>query len=462
MGCAMRINVRLSNLPPASGSRKASPVISERNSVLHSWCVPAQWQAPTIVGGRGAHFWDADGHDYLDMSSLSECSNLGHQHPAVVKAIHEQAERLCFITSAWGTQPRAELAEALLEKAGFEHGRVFFTVAGADANEHAVKFARQARGLAHGWIITRDRSYHGASYACMAFSGDARTHHQVDPERYAVAQVASPYAYRCPFASSSEIECGQRAVAAVADEIDRKGAESVAAVLMEPNAGTNGIVPPDNYWPGLRELARSRGVFLIADEVMSAFGRCGEWFAWQRYGHAGKPDLMTLAKGLTGAHLPLGAVVANENVARRLETQMLFTGLTYCGHPLACAAGVAAIRAYENEKLIERSRRLGGAMLLELKRLQQQHRLIGDVRGGHGLFAVIELVSDPVSRAPLAPWPQTPPQLTALVQKALARGVSFAVRGNLIILAPPLVIEERELSDALAFLDRLISEIESA
>src|SRR5207249_4174610 len=328
------------------------------------------------------------------MSSLSECSNLGHQHPAVVKAIREQAERLCFITSAWGTQPRAELAKALLEKAGFEHGRVFFTVAGADANEHAVKFARQARGLAHGWIITRDRSYHGASYACMALSGDARTRHQVEPERY--------------------------------------------------------------------ELARSRGVFLIADEVMSAFGRCGEWFAWQRYGDAGKPDLMTLAKGLTGAHLPLGAVVANENVARRLETQMLFTGLTYSGHPLACAAGMAAVRAYEDEELIERSRRLGGAMLVELKRLQQKHRLIGDVRGGHGLFAVIELVSDPVSRAPLAPWPQTPPQLTALVQKALARGVSFAVRGNLIILAPPLVIKERELTDALALLDRLLNEMELA
>ena len=283
-------------------------MISERDSVLHSWCVPAQWQAPTIVGGRGAHFWDADGHDYLDMSSLSECSNLGHQHPKVVKAIREQAERLCFVTSAWGTQPRAELAEALLEKAGFKNGRVFFTVAGADANEHAVKFARQARGLPQGWIITRDRSYHGASYACMAFSGDTRTRHQVDPERYGVTHVASPYAYRCPFGSSNEIECGERAVAAVADEIDRKGAESVAAVLMEPNAGTNGIVAPDNYWPGLRELTRSRGVFLIADEVMSGFGRCGEWFAWQRYGDAGKPDLMTLAKGLTGAHLPLGAV----------------------------------------------------------------------------------------------------------------------------------------------------------
>jgi len=436
-------------------------MISERDSVLHSWCVQTQWQAPTIVGGRGAHFWDGDGHDYLDMSSLAECSNLGHQHPAVVKAIRQQAERLCFVTSAWGAQPRAELAETLLEKAGFEHGRVFFTLAGADANENAVKFARQARGLAQGWIITRDRSYHGTSYACMALSGDARTSDQVDPERYAVAHVAPPYVYRCPFGSSSEIDCGRLGVAAVADEINRKGAPAVAAVLMEPNAGTNGIVAPDNYWPGLREVTRSRDVLLIADEVMSGFGRCGEWFAWQRYGEAGKPDLMTLAKGLTGAHLPLGAVLVNENVAQHLETQMLFTGLTYCGHPLACAAGLAAVRAYEDEKLIERSRRLGGAMLLELKQLQQRHRLVGDVRGGHGLFAVVELVSDPISRAPLAPWPQTPQQLTVLVQKALALGVSFAVRGNLIILAPPLVIEERELTDALALLDRLLTEMES-
>ena len=397
----------------------------------------------------------------VGMSSLSECSNLGHQHPAVVKAIREQAERLCFVTSAWGTQPRAELAQALLEKAGFERGRVFFTSGGADANEHAVKFARQARELPQGWIITRDRSYHGASYACMAFSGDTRTRHQVDPECYNAAHVASPYAYRCPFGSSSEVECGQRSVVAVADEIDRKDSQSVAAVLMEPDAGTNGIVPPDNYWPGLREVTRSRAVFLIADEVMSAFGRCGEWFAWQRYGDIGKPDLMTLAKGLTGAHMPLGAVVVSENVVRHLETQMLFTGLTYSGHPLACAAGLAAVRAYEDEKLIERSRRLGGEMFAELKRFRQRHRFIGDVRGGRGLFAIVELVSDQNSRAPLAPWPQTPLQLTALVHKARALGVSFAVRGNLIILAPPLVIEERELSDALALLDRLLSEMEA-
>jgi taurine--2-oxoglutarate transaminase len=165
---------------------------------------------------------------------------------------------------------------------------------------------------------------------------------------------------------------------------------------------------------------------------------------------------------LTGAHLPLGAVILSKTVSQHLETEMLFTGLTYSGHPLACAAGLAALRAYQDENLIERSRRLGGAMMIELERLKQRHRLVGDVRGGHGLFAVIELVSDPASRAPLAPWPQTPPQLTVLVRKALTMGVSFAVRGNLILLAPPLVIEEHELSDALTLLDRLLTEMESS
>jgi taurine--2-oxoglutarate transaminase len=435
---------------------------NERDSVLHSWCVQADWQAPTIVGGHGARLRGADGREYLDMSSLAECSNLGHQHPAVVAAIRDQAERLCFVTSAWGAPTRADLAEALLEKSGFQNGRVFFTLGGADANEHALKFARQACGQPRGRAIARERSYHGASYACMALSGDSRTRHQIDPRQWGVCHVPPPYAYRCPWNSDNDEECGRKAVAAIEQCIDELGANAVAAVMMEVNAGTNGIVAPDNYWPGLREVTRARNVYLIADEVMSGFGRCGEWFAWQRYGEAGRPDLMTLAKGLTGAHLPLGAVVLSAAVAARLEHEMLYTGLTYCGHPLSCAAGLAAVRAYEDEKLIERSRRLGAQMLAELHSLQQRHRLIGDVRGGHGLFAVIELVSDREARTPLAPWSQTPPALSELVRKAMGEGVSFAVRGNLILLAPPLVIDERDLADALALLDRLLGEMEAA
>lgn len=432
-------------------------MINERDSVLHSWCVQSTWQAPTVIGGSGAFLETEDGGRILDMSSLAECSNLGHQHPAVVEAICKQAQQLCFVTSSWGARPRAELAAALLDKAGFAGGRVFFTLGGADANENAVKFARQASGKAHGHVVARDRSYHGASYACMALSGDARTRAQADPEAFGVLRTPPPYAYHGAFGSQDATTCGARAVAAAAELIDQRGADAVAAVLMEPNAGSNGIVAPDNYWPGLREVTRARGVYLIADEVMSGFGRCGEWFAWQRYGDAGTPDLMTLAKGLTGAHLPLGAVVLSAEVAGRLQHQMLYTGLTYCGHPLSCAAGLAALRAYEDEGLIARSRALGGKMFVELQKLQSRHPVIGDVRGGHGLFAVIELVTDPATREPLAPWPQTPAALHALIQAGLAAGVSFASRGNLLLLAPPLVIDEQALADALALLDRLLS-----
>ena len=442
---------------PVAGPRTGS---DERRDVLHSWCVQAQWDAPTIVGGSGARFFDANGRSYLDMSSLAECSNLGHQHPAVVRAIRAQAERLCFITNAWGAQPRADLARALLDRSGYDGGRVYFTLGGADANEHAVKFARQARGVPDGLIVSRDRSYHGATYAAMAWSGDSRASAAFVDARH-VAKVPPPYAYRCPYGSNDADDCGRRAADAIARTIDAHGAGNCAAVLMEPDAGTNGIVAPDSYWPALREVTHARGVYLIADEIMSGFGRCGEWFAWQRYGEAGRPDLMTLAKGLTGAHVPLGAVVLSADIAQRLEHEMLNTGLTYCGHPLACAAGLAALGAYEDEGLIERSRRLGAQMLKSVQAMQARAPCIGDVRGGHGLFVVVELVRDRATREPLAAWPQSPPALKQLVARALAEGVSFAARGNLILLAPPLVIEENDLADALALLERLLVELDA-
>jgi taurine---2-oxoglutarate transaminase len=439
----------------------ASPAMTEeRRSVLHSWCVQADWDAPTVTGGEGAFFEDEHGRRYLDMSSLAECMNLGHQHPAVVRAIREQAGKLCFVTSSWGAEPRARLAERLLETSGFEGGRVFFTLGGADANEHAVKLARQATGRPHGWVIARDRSYHGASYAAMALSGDARTRHQVDPRDFHVDHVPPPYAYRCPFGSASDAECAERGARRVGEAIDARGQHDVAAVLMEPNAGTNGIVAPDGYWPRLREETRRRGVHLIADEVMSGFGRCGEWFAWQRHGESGRPDLMTLAKGLTGAHLPLGAVVLSREVAARLENEPLQTGLTYCGHPLACAAGLAALQAYEDEGLVARSRALGGRMLAELRAMRDRLPVVGDVRGGHGLFAVVELVKDRATREPVSAWPRTHPSLEAFVRQGRENGVSFAVRGNLVLLAPPLVIREDDLWKALALMERLLASLE--
>jgi taurine--2-oxoglutarate transaminase len=443
----------------ATKATSAPNALTEKDTVLHSWCVQKHWNAPTIVGGEGARLITADGRSILDMSSLAECSNLGHQHPKVVAAIRRQAQELCFVTNAWGATPRAQLAQMLLEKSGFEHGRVFFTLGGADANEHAVKFARQSSGKPRGWIVTRERSYHGASYATMALSGDSRTTALADREEFRVLQVPPPYAYRCPFGTADATACGEEAAAHVAAVIREHGGGEVAAVMMEPNAGTNGIVAPDSYWPALRHATRSAGVYLIADEVMSAFGRCGEWFAWQRHGEDGRPDLMTLAKGLTGAYLPLGAVVLSASVARALEPQMLFTGLTYCGHPLSCAAGIAALSTYEDEGLIERSRRLGQEMLQQLKRIASRHAVVGDVRGGHGLFAVVELVRERTRREPLSPWPLMHPALKRLIEAALDQGVSFAARGNLLLLAPPLVIAERELSKALELLDRLLGKL---
>lgn len=430
---------------------------AERDTVLHSWCAQSQWDAPTVVGGAGAWLHLEDGRRVLDLSSLAECSNLGHQHPRVVAAIRAQAERLCFVTNAWGALPRAELAARLLDLAGFEGGRVFFTLGGADANEHAIKIVRQALGRPHGVVVARDRSYHGSTHLAMALSGDTRTRAMVDPDALHVSHVPPPYAYRCPFGSTDETTCGERAASAIAARIDQLGADNVAAVIVEPNAGTNGIVAPDSYWPAVRRLTRERAIPLIADEVMSAFGRCGEWFAWQRHGDAGRPDVMTLAKGLTGAALPLGAVVLSRELARRLETQVLGTGLTYCGHPLACAAGSAAIEAYREDGLVERSRRLGPVLRAQLERLATRHRVIGDVRGCHGLFGVLELVRDRASREPLAPWPQVVPALAALLAEALAAGVSLGSRGNLILVAPPLVIEDHELREALTLLDELLA-----
>ena len=430
---------------------------AERDTVLHSWCAQSAWNAPTVVGGAGAWLHLEDGRRVLDMSSLAECSNLGHQHPRVVAAIRAQAEQLCFVTNAWGAKSRADLAARLLELSGFEGGRVFFTLGGADANEHAVKIVRQALGMPQGVVVARDRSYHGSTHLAMALSGDTRTRAMVDPDAMGVTHVEPPDTYRCPFGSRNPAECGELAAAAIGQRIDLFGADRVAAVIVEPNAGSNGIVAPDSYWPAVRRVVRQRGIPLIADEVMSGFGRCGEWFAWQRYGDAGRPDVMTLAKGLTGAMLPLGAVVISHEIAARLANQVLVTGLTYCGHPLSCAAGVAAIDAYRDEGLIERSRHLGAGLARELCRLADRHPVIGDVRGGHGLFAVLEFVVDRDTREPLAPWPQTPPPLAALLRAALDEGVSFGARGNLVLVAPPLVVDESDLANALALLDRLLA-----
>ena len=280
-------------------------MIPERDFVLHSWCVPGDWNAPTVVGGRGATCSLEDGREILDMSSLVECSNLGHQHPKLVAAIKAQADKLAFVTAAWGAESRRALAERLLEVSGFEGGRVFFTLGGArrqrerrahraPGDEEGPRPRRHARPL----VPRRELHGHGAL---------GRRPHRAPGGRRSLGRAPRAAALRLPLPLGQRRPptnaAGARPTRS-ADAIDKEGADRVAAVLMEVDAGSNGIVPPDNFWPALRTVTRERGVYLIADEVMSGFGRCGEWFAWQRYGEANRPDLMTLAKGLTGARRP--------------------------------------------------------------------------------------------------------------------------------------------------------------
>ena len=418
----------------------------EKQYVLHTWTAQEAWNAPMIAGGQGAWFWDAAGKRYLDLSSQAECCNLGHQHPAVVKAIQEQAARLCYIANGWGAQPRAALAEQVVHAANAtlaeaRFGKLFFTCDGAEAIENAVKMARWVTGRHK--IISRYRGYHGATHAAMSLGGDARSWNTPDGLS-GVAHVLPPYCYRCPFGLARET-CGLRCAQHVEEVIEYEGPHTVAAILAEPAAGTNGIVPPAEYWQRLRQIADRYGILLIADEVMSGFGRTGAWFAWQRLGAT--PDLFTLAKGITGAHVPLGAVCVASDVAAYFDQHVLETGLTYSGHPLACAAGVAALQAYQDEHLIERAASLGEWMFRQLNALRAAHPCIGDVRGA-GLFAVIEMheYSFP---APLA-W------LKRLQAAALERGVSLAVRGNMIVLSPPLVISQEELQQGIACISELL------
>lgn len=427
----------------------------EKAHVLHTWCVQSQWNAPMVIGGQGAWFWDDQGRRYLDMSAQAECNHLGHNHPAIVEAIKQQADALCFVTSAWGSQPRAQLAARLVGHSQLAGGKVFFTLGGADANENAVRFARWLTGRHK--VITRHRSYHGATAGAMELSGDNRGWNY-PPGPPGVVHALPPYCYRCPLGLNYPA-CDIRCARHVAEVIEWEGAHTVAAVLVEPASGTSGISAPPEYWPRLREICDRYGVMLIADEVMAGLGRMGAWFSWQNYG--GAPDMMTLAKGLTGAHLPLGAVVVNKRIADYFQDRPLESGLTYSGHPLSCAAGLAAVETYERDGLIERSKELGAWMHGQLRELAEDHPCIGDVRG-QGLFAQVEFVRDRATREPLAPWPQPPAALKKLVAEGRKRQVSLATRGNLLILCPPLIIEQKELEMALGVLDELLDEVDGA
>lgn len=432
-------------------ARTAQEVVDlNREYVFFSWSVQKTVAPIPIDTGKGVYFWDLNGKRYIDFSSQLMNLNIGYQHPKVVAAIQEQAARLCSAHPGMAHEPKGELGRLIAEVAPGNLNKVFYTLGGAEANENAVKMARMYTGRSK--IIARYRSYHGATYGAITLSGDYRRP-PVEPGIPGVVHVFDPYCYRCPFGHTLQT-CHRECVTHIEDVINYEGPQTVAALIMEGVTGSNGIlVPPEDYWPRLREITQKYGILLIDDEVMSGFGRTGEWFAVDNWGVV--PDIMTIAKGVTSGYLPLGAVVASDPIAKYFEDKMLYLGLTYCGHPMSTAAGVATVNVYKEDGLIENSKALGKVLGSELSRIKERHPLIGDVR--HiGLFSCLEIVTDRVSKTPMPDG-----RMAAVKNKLAEEGLSTFVNHNLIFACPPLCITKDELLEGLQIIDRSISVLEA-
>jgi taurine---2-oxoglutarate transaminase len=413
-----------------------------RQHVFFSWSVQNTVNPIPVVKGQGIYFWDADGKKYIDFSSQLMNLNTGYQHPKVVAAIQEQAALLCAAHPNMATEPKALLAKMVAEVAPGDLNKVFFTLGGAEANENAIKFARQYTGRQK--ILSRYISYHGATYGAITLSGDFRRP-PVEPGIPGVVHVFDPYCYRCIFGYTRET-CHRECITHIEKVIQYEGPETIAALFMEGVTGSNGIlVPPDDYWPRLREITSKYGILLISDEVMSGFGRTGEWFAVNNWGVV--PDIITIAKGLTSGYVPLGGVVVSDAIARHFDDRMLYMGLTYYGHPLACAAGIATINVYKEENLIENSKQLGFLLHDELEELKRKYAFIGDVRS-IGLFSVIELVSDRVSKEPMGQA-----EMNQVRKRLLDAGLSTYINKNLVFVCPPLIITKEELLTGLHIIE---------
>lgn len=425
----------------------------DREYVIHSWSVQATLDPLVISKTQGVYMWDENGKRYIDMTSQLINQNIGHQHPKVVEAIRKQAEKVCFVAPGVAYESRSFLGKALAEVTPGDLKKFFFTLGGADANENAVKMAR---AYTKKWkIVTRYRSYHGATYGAIALSGDPRRP-PVEPAMPGVVRVFDPYCYRCSFGLTYP-SCDLRCAASVAEVIQYETPETVAAVLVETVVGSNGlIVPPDGYMQRLREICTQNGVLLIADEVMCGFGRTGKWFGVDHWKVI--PDMITMAKGLTSGYVPLGAVALSKKITDVLDQQMLYAGLTYNAHPLACGAAIATLQVYKEDRLIENTVAMGEVVRRELEALKAKHRCVGDVRG-IGLFWAIELVKDKKTREPLVKWNAMGSEAAIsreINKRLLEGGVYTTVRWNFLFIAPPLCIKEDELREGLRVIDKVL------
>lgn len=428
----------------------------DRSHVFHSWSAQAQIDPLPIAAGEGSTFWDYKGNAYLDFSSQLVNLNLGHQHPDLVRAIQEQAGRLATIQPSMANDVRGELARRIARVAPGTLNRVFFTNGGADANEYAVRMARRVTGRRK--VLSMYRSYHGGTATAISLTGDPRRWAN-EPSDSSVAHFFGPYLYRSAFHSTTPEEETQRALEHLENVIVLEGAATVAAIIIETVVGTNGVlVPPPGYLAGVRALCDRYGIVYIADEVMVGFGRIGEWFAVDAFDVV--PDLITFAKGVNSGYVPLGGVVISDRIAEFFDDVSFQGGLTYSGHPLACAAGVATFDVFERDGILERVRDLGSRVVEPtITGWLETHPSLGEVRG-RGLFWALELVRDRDTREPLVPFNATGADAAPMGEVAAAckaAGLWPFTHFNRMHIAPPLIIEEDELRRGLDVIDAALT-----
>lgn len=424
--------------------------------VLTPWVAQAGRRPATIVRGEGSYLYDTAGKRYLDFSAGLVAVNLGHGHPKVARAIADQAQRLAYAAPGFAHDTRAELARAIVEIGPWpESGRVFFTTGGGEANEDALKFARVLTGRHK--VLTAYRSFHGSAPGAGTLTGENRRWPN-EPGIPGVVRFFAPFPYRSPFHTRDPAEEVERAVAHLEAIVAYEGGDRIAALLIEPVVGSNGaIVYPDGYLARVRELCDQHGILLIFDEVMTGFGRTGAAFASQRFGVV--PDIFTFAKGVTSAYVPLGGVAVRESLAAYFDGHALPSGHTFSGHPVAMAAGLAAVTAYCDEDLFERARDLETTLRDRFDAVRRRHRsILGEVRGV-GAFFGLELVADPTTREPLVAWQGTQ-SLQPFFDDLLARGLYVFGRYNVAIVSPPLTASVAECDEAAAIFDAGLTALE--
>ena len=414
-----------------------------RRHTLFEWSAQAAVDPIPVARAKGIYFWTPEGKRYIDFNSQLMCVNIGHGDERVVRAIQEQAAVLPYANPFMATEVRARLSVKLAELTPGDIDAFFFTNGGAEANENAIRIARLYTGRHK--IGSRYRSYHGGTAGVLTLTGD--------PRRWA-AEPGIPGVFRIPdfyHGVQKGYETTAEVLARTEEVFELEGARTIAAIIVEPVVGTNGIlIPPDGYMQGLRALCDKYEILLIADEVMAGFVRTGEWFSVDHWDV--KPDLITMAKGLTSAYVQLGAVGMRRQIADHFEKNVFYGGLTYNSHPLACAAALATIAVYEEDNLIENTRRMGALMTELLNDLKERHPSVGTTRN-IGLFGIVELVRNRETREPMAPFNGTSPEMQELGKFFRQQGLYTFVRWNTFFTNPPLCINEAELREAFDIID---------